>query len=53
MSEQDKPLVLTDEQKRRLRQRNLVLAWTLAALMLLFFVVTIAKLGGNVANRVL
>ncbi|MDP2124640.1 MAG: hypothetical protein Q8J92_09680 [Parvibaculum sp.] len=43
--------VWTDEQLKRRRQRNLAVAWTLGALMVLFFVVTIVKLGGNVANR--
>ncbi len=41
----------TEEQIRKRRQRNLALAWTLAAFIVLFFVVTIVKLGGNVANR--
>lgn len=41
----------TEEQIKRRRQRNLAIAWTLAALIVLFFVVTIVKLGGNVANR--
>lgn len=43
--------VWTEEQVRKRRQRNLAIAWTLAAFILLFFVVTIVKLGGNVANR--
>ncbi|MDO8838765.1 MAG: hypothetical protein Q7V31_07520 [Parvibaculum sp.] len=43
--------VWTEEQLKRRRQRNLAIAWTLGALMVLFFVVTIVKLGGNVANR--
>jgi len=41
----------TEEQVKRRRQRNLAIAWTLAGLIILFFVVTIVKLGGNVANR--
>ena len=36
---------------KRRRQRNVAIAWVLAALVILFFVVTIAKLGGNIANR--
>ncbi|MBX3505140.1 MAG: hypothetical protein KF895_06635 [Parvibaculum sp.] len=43
--------VWTEEQIRKRRQRNLAIAWTLAGFILLFFVVTIVKLGGNVANR--
>jgi hypothetical protein len=50
-NEGTEPLHLTEQQKRRLRQRNLALAWVLTALVTLFFVVTIAKLGGNVADR--
>ena len=37
--------------KKRRRQRNVAIAWVLAALVILFFVVTIAKLGGNIASR--
>lgn len=45
------PLQWTGEQLKRRRQRNLALAWVLGALVTLFFIVTIAKLGGNVAQR--
>ncbi len=45
------PLQWTEEQLKRRRQRNLALAWVLGALVTLFFIVTIAKLGGNVAQR--
>lgn len=37
--------------KRAQRQRSIAIALALAALALLFFVVTIVHLGGNVANR--
>jgi len=39
------------ERKRRQRMRSLAIAWILASLVLLFFVVTIVRLGGNVALR--
>jgi hypothetical protein len=39
------------ERKRRQRMRNIAIAWILAALAVLFFIVTIVRLGGNVANR--
>jgi hypothetical protein len=39
------------ERKRRQRMRSLAIAWILAALVVLFFVVTIVRLGGNVADR--
>ena len=41
----------TEELIERRRQRNRAIAWTLVAFIVLFFVVTIVKLGGNVANR--
>lgn len=45
------PLRWTDEQLKRRRQRSVALAWVLGGLVLLFFIVTVAKLGGNVAKR--
>ena len=39
------------ERKRRQRMRSVAIAWILAGLVLLFFVVTIVRLGGNVALR--
>jgi hypothetical protein len=39
------------ERKRRQRMRSLAIAWILAALVILFFMVTIVRLGGNVAER--
>ena len=47
----DLPPQLSEEQLRRRRQRNVALAWVLGALVTLFFIVTIAKLGGNIAKR--
>lgn len=41
----------TEEQVKRRRSRNLAIAWALFGFIVLFFVVTIVKLGGNVANR--
>ena len=40
-----------DEAKRRQRMRSFAIAWALLGLAVLFFVVTIVRLGGNVANR--
>ena len=31
--------------------RSIAIAWILAALAVLFFIVTIVRLGGNIANR--
>ena len=39
------------ERKRRQRMRSIAIAWILAALAVLFFIVTIVRLGGNVASR--
>lgn len=44
-------IVLTEEQKRRRRARSVALALVLGALALLFYVVTIVKLGPGVLNR--
>ena len=44
---------MTDEQhkqKRRQRMRSLAIAWALAAMAVLFFVVTMVRLGANVAH---
>lgn len=42
---------LSEEQIRRRRMRSIAIAWILAVLVGVFFVVTIVRLGGNVANR--
>ena len=39
------------ERNRRQRMRSLAIAWILAALVVLFFIVTIVRLGGHVADR--
>lgn len=41
------------ERKRRQRKRSVAIAWVLVALVVLFFIVTMARLGGNVAERAL
>lgn len=43
--------MLTDEQKRRRRARSIAIALALAALVLLFYIVTLVKLGPGVMNR--
>lgn len=40
-----------DEQRRRQRMRSIAIALALAGLAVLFFLVTIVRMGGNVANR--
>ena len=44
-------VVLTEEEKRRQRIRSIAIALGLAALAVLFFLVTIVRMGGDVANR--
>jgi hypothetical protein len=49
--DKDEPVAPAEEAKRRQRLRSLAIGWALFALALLFFLVTIVRLGGNVANR--
>jgi hypothetical protein len=51
MPDDTRGVVLTDEQRRRRRARSIALALVLAALALLFYVVTVVKLGPDVLNR--
>ena len=53
MSEEppERGIVLTEEQKRRQRARSIAIALVLGALVVLFYVVTIVKLGPGVLNR--
>jgi hypothetical protein len=44
-------IVLTEVQKRRRRARSIAIALTLAALVVLFYVVTVVKLGPRVLVR--
>lgn len=48
----DEPgIKLTDEQKKRRRSRSIAIALALAGLVVLFYVVTIVKMGPEVLNR--
>jgi hypothetical protein len=47
----ERPIVLTEQEKRRQRSRAIALALALAALVVIFYLVTIVRLGGNVFNR--
>jgi hypothetical protein len=42
---------LTEAQKRRQRARSIAIGLALVALAVLFYVITIARLGGDVASR--
>ncbi len=45
MDDRNKPkgIVLTEQQKRRRRERSLAIAWALGILVVLFFAVTLVK----------
>ncbi len=47
----DNGIVLTPEELRRRRSRNLAIAIVLGAMVALFYAVTVARLGSNVLNR--
>ena len=44
-------IVLTEEQLRRRRARSIAIALSLGALVVLFYVITIIKVGPNVLTR--
>ena len=44
-------IVLTEEQLRRRRARSIAIALSLGALVLLFYVITIVKVGPHVLTR--
>jgi len=50
-NDHESSIVLTEEQKRRRRARSIAIALALGALVLLFYVVTIVKLGPGVLQR--
>ncbi|MDB5457101.1 MAG: hypothetical protein JWP92_2686 [Caulobacter sp.] len=47
----NKPILPEDAAAKARRARNIALALGLAAFVILIFVVTLVKLGGNVVNR--
>jgi len=49
--DRDDGIVLTEEQKRRRRARSIAIALALGALVVLFYVLTIVKLGPGVLSR--
>jgi hypothetical protein len=51
MNDEVEGVVLTEEQKRRRRARSIAIALTLGALVLLFYVATVVKLGPGVLSR--
>lgn len=51
MPEQNEGITLTEEQQKKRRSRSIAIAVILASLVVLFYVVTIIKLGPDVVNR--
>jgi hypothetical protein len=50
---EEEGIVLTEEQKRRRRARSIAIALALGALVLLFYLITIVKLGPGILDRTL
>ena len=53
MNEEEQGIRLTDAQKKARRSRSIAIALVLVALVVLFYVVTIVKLGPGVLDRAL
>jgi hypothetical protein len=51
MTDTPNGIQLTEQQKKNQRSRSLAIGWVLGALVVLFFIVTIVKLGPAVLNR--
>ncbi|MBN9669118.1 hypothetical protein [Roseibium aggregatum] len=51
MTNEEQGIRLTEEQKKRRRSRSVAIALALAALVALFYIVTIVKLGPGVLDR--
>lgn len=47
----DKRIVLTEEQLKRRKRRSIAIALVLAGLVVLFYVVTIVKMGPNALRK--
>jgi hypothetical protein len=47
----EKGIVLTEEQRRRRRNRSIVLGLVLAGFAILFYIVTVVKLGPAIVSR--
>ena len=49
--EEPEGIILTPEQKRSRRNRNIAIGIVIGLLVVLFYVVTIAKIGSHVVDR--
>ena len=50
-ADEEAPVRLTEGEKKRQRRRSIAIALALGGLVVLFYLVTIVRLGGNVAKR--
>ncbi len=48
---QDAAIMANDEDAKRRKWRNIAIALVLAAMVVIFYVVTIVRIGGNIAER--
>ncbi|QFT33693.1 hypothetical protein FIV00_24580 [Labrenzia sp. THAF82] len=53
MAAEEQGIKLTDEQKKKRRARSIAIAAVLVAMVVLFYIVTIIKLGPSVMDRAL
>ncbi|MBG6154977.1 hypothetical protein [Roseibium album] len=53
MAEEEQGIRLTTEQQKKRRSRSIAIAIVLLALVVLFYVVTIVKLGPSIMDRAL
>jgi hypothetical protein len=51
MAEEIETYTPTPEEQARRRKRSMAIAWTLVALVVVFFVTTIVRLGSNIAMQ--
>jgi hypothetical protein len=51
MAEPDKTELMPPDAKSRQRSRNTAIAWGLVFLIVLFYLITLFKMGGNVLNK--
>jgi hypothetical protein len=51
MNDNPEGVMLTEEQRRRRRARSIAIALVLAGLAILFYLVTIVKIGPQILNR--
>ncbi|AMN54789.1 hypothetical protein ACP90_22970 [Labrenzia sp. CP4] len=53
MAKEEQGIALTEEQKKKRRSRSIAIACVLGGLVVLFYVVTIVKLGPGILDRAL